>query len=317
MPIDIACLGLLVADTVGKTIDALPPRGTLGLIDRIELHTGGCAANTGVSLAKLGVPVAVLGKVGADGFGDFVIGALAQHGVDVRGVTRSTDGTPTAATIVTVHSDAERSFLHVIGANATLTGADVRWEVIESAKILHIAGLQLVPALEGDEVARVLSEARRRGLMTTLDTVMNPRSAGWDGLAPALPYLDWALPSFEEAKSLTGESKALRQARRLQEAGAKNVAIKMGENGCLVAPADGEPFHVRSHRVEAVDALGAGDAWVAGFLTGLLYDWPLEKTAALANAVGACCVRALGATTGVLTLAETLAFMGEEKVAGS
>ncbi len=310
---DIACLGLLVADTVGKSIDALPARGTLDLVERIELHTGGCAANTGVSLAKLGVRTAVLGKVGADGFGDYITGALGGHGIDVRGVLRD-PGVPTAATIVVVHSDAERSFLHVIGANAAFTDADADWNVIEQARILHIAGLQLMSAFEGEGVARTLSEAKRRGLMTTLDTVMNPRSRGWDGLAPALPYLDWALPSFEEAVLLTGETKALRQARKLQAAGAKNVAVKMGVNGCLVAPQEGKAFHVPALTVEPVDALGAGDAWAAGFLTGLLHDWPLEKTARFANAVGACCVQALGATTGIKPLEETLEMLSSAPV---
>jgi sugar/nucleoside kinase (ribokinase family) len=308
---DVACLGLLVADTVGKPIDALPRKGTLALVERIELHTGGCAANTAVALAKIGAETAVLGKVGADGFGDYLAGALLGHGLDTRGLVRD-PSSPTSATMVVVHSDAERSFLHVIGANATFREDDVDWEAVGAARILHIAGLQLMPAFEGDGVAHVLAEAKRRGLVTTLDTVMNPRSRWWDGLAPALPHLDWALPSFEEAARLTGETKALRQARKLQSAGAKNVAIKMGANGCLVAPRDGKPFHVPALAVEPVDALGAGDAWVAGFLTGLLQDWPLPKTARFANAVGACCVQALGSTTGIRPLAETLAMLHEE-----
>ena len=308
---DVACLGLLVADAVGKPIDALPRKGALELVERIELHTGGCAANTAVALAKIGVQAAILGKVGADGFGDYLTGALQGHGLDTRGLVRD-PASPTSATMVLVHSDAERSFLHVIGANAAFTEADVDWGAAGQARILHIAGLQLMPAFEGDGVARVLAEAKRRGQVTTLDTVMNPRSRWWDGLAPALPYLDWALPSFEEAARLTGETKALRQARVLQGAGAKNVAIKMGANGCLVAPRDAKPFHVPALAVEAVDALGAGDAWVAGFLTGLLHDWPLDKSARFANAVGACCVQALGATTGVRSLAETLAMLGED-----
>jgi sugar/nucleoside kinase (ribokinase family) len=167
-----------------------------------------------------------------------------------------------------------------------------------------------MPQLEGEGVADVLAEAQRRGLLTVLDTVMNPRSAGWAGIAPALPFLDWTIPSFEEAKALTGEGKALRQARFFQAAGAKNVAIKMGANGCLIVPVDSEPFHVAPRAVEAVDALGAGDAWAAGFLTGLLHAWPpLEKTARFANAVGACCVEALGATTGIRSLNDTLALL--------
>jgi sugar/nucleoside kinase (ribokinase family) len=305
---DVACLGLLVADTVGKTIDNLPARGTLALIERIELHIGGNAANTSAALAKLGVPVAMLGKVGNDGFGDFMIGALTKLGVDIRGVVRS-DDSPTAATIVTVHSDAERSFLHVAGANATYTEDEVNWEIAGASKILYVAGLQLLTALEGRGVGIVLQEAKRRGLTTVLDTVMNPRSAGWEGLEPALPYLDWAIPSYEEAAALTGEADPLAQVRRLHEAGAVNVAIKMASKGCLVAPALAEAFTIPALPVTAIDALGAGDAWAAGFLTGLLHDWPLEKTARFANAVGACCVQALGATTGVRSLEETLALI--------
>ncbi|MES2462619.1 MAG: sugar kinase [Armatimonadota bacterium] len=308
---DIACLGLLVADTVGANIDALPDHGGLTLIDRIELHTGGCAANTGGSLARIGVSTAVLGKVGNDGYGNFMIRSLQEIGVDTRGIRRDASAA-TAATIVTVHSDAERSFLHVIGANATLTAQDVDWDVVdEGTKIFHIGGLQLLSAMEGDGAREVLKRAKEKGLLTTLDTVMNPRSRGWEGIAPALPFVDWALPSFEEAKELTGENKALRQARRFQEAGAKNVAVKMGANGCLIVPQDEEPFHVSPLKVTAVDSLGAGDAWIGGFLTGLLNHWPLRKTSRFANAVGACCVQSYGATAGVRSLQDTLALIDE------
>jgi sugar/nucleoside kinase (ribokinase family) len=254
------------------------------------------------------VSTAAVGKVGSDGFGDYLTQALAGQGVDTRGIVRDAAAS-TAATMVVVHSDAERSFLHVAGANATFRTEDMPWEVAEGARILHVAGLQLLSSLEGEGVAHVLAAARERGLLTTLDTVMNPHSRGWDGIAPALPHLDWAVPSFEEAAQLTGETKALRQAERFRDAGAKNVAIKMGAHGCLVLPEAGKGFHVPPIPVEAVDALGAGDAWVAGFLTGLLNNWPIERTARFANAVGACCVQALGATTGVRSLAETLAMI--------
>ena len=191
-----------------------------------------------------GVRTALLGSVGADGFGDSLLTTLSRAGVDVRGVRRD-PATPTAATIVLVHGDAERTFLHVSGANATLTADEIDWTPTIGARILHIGGLQLMSALEGDGIARVLARAQRQGLLTTLDTVMNPRSRGWAGLAPALPHLDWALPSFEEARALTGETKALRQARVFQAAGAKNVAVKMGADGCLIVPQNDEPFHGR------------------------------------------------------------------------
>ena len=306
---DIVCLGIMVADIVGKPIDALPRKGTLELIDRIELHIGGNAANTATSLAKLGMSVALVGKVGDDAFGAYLRGAFAAQGVDVSGLV--TDETaPTAATIVTVHSDAERSFLHVAGANATFTADDVDWSIVEGAKILHTAGPQLMTAFEGEGMASVVAEGKRRGLLTTLDTVMNPRSLGWNGIVHAHPFLDWAVPSLEEAAQLTGEHDPLDQVKKLKAHGAKNVAIKLGAEGCYVSPSDAAPFHVAPLPVTAIDSLGAGDAWSAGFVTGLLHEWPLEKTARLANACGACCVQHLGATTGILPLRETLAIAG-------
>ncbi len=307
---DIVCLGIMVADIVGKPIDALPRKGTLELIDRIELHIGGNAANTATSLAKLGVSVALVGKVGEDAFGAYLRGAFAAQGVDVSGLATDTVA-PTAATIVTVHSDAERSFIHVAGANATFTASDVDWSVMEGAKILHIAGPQLMTAFEGEGLASVAAEGKRRGFLTTLDTVMNPRSIGWNGIVSALPYLDWAVPSLEEAAQLTGERDPIAQVKKFKSHGATNVAIKLGSDGCYISPADAEAFTVPPLKVTAIDSLGAGDAWSAGFVTGLLHDWSLEKTARLANAVGACCVQRLGATTGVLPLDETLLLLGD------
>ena len=305
---EIACLGILVADSVGVSVDALPPRGTLALIDKIELHTGGNGANTSLALAKLGAKVSLLGKVGGDNFGGFVQRTLLAENVHIGGVVRDAN-TATAATLVLVHSDAQRTFLHTIGANAAFTEADVDWNQTRGATVFHVAGPQLMPQIEGEPLSRILREAQTRGMTTVLDTVMNPRSLGWDGIAPALPFLDWAVPSHEEAEQLTGETEPAAQARRFKEAGAKNVAVKLGQNGCFVSPQTGADFAAPALVVPAVDTLGAGDCWTAGFLLGLLRGWDLEKTARFANAVGACNVQAVGATTGVQTEAETLALL--------
>lgn len=307
--VQVICFGLLVADCVTATVDALPERGTLALVDRVELHVGGCAANTAIALAKLGLSVGIIGGVGTDGLGDFVLGAVAGAGVDVRGVKRFAD-VPTAATAVCVHSDAERTFLHVPGANARFVSSDTDWSVTQGAAIFHIAGAQLMGALEKENgIVAVAQEAKRRGMAVTLDTVMNPQSLGWEALAPALPFVDWMLPSESEAATLTGETELVRQAETFKSAGAKNVAIKRGAEGCAVFPAQGEPFTVPTFPVSALDALGAGDAWVAGFLLGLVRGWSDRDTAQFASAVGACAVTGYGATTAIRTEAETLAFL--------
>lgn len=301
----VTCLGIFVADVVGKPVDHMPERGKLMGIDRIELHSGGCAANTGISLAKLGVQTNVIGKVGRDSFGDFMVDAMNRGGVDTTGVVRDDGGASTSATMVMVDSAGERSFIHCTGANATFRGSEVNWDVVKTAPILHIAGPFLMMDYIGDDNAQVLKKAKSLGLTTTLDTVWDFTGRWMSVLAPCLPYLDYALPSIEEAEKITGKSEPRDIAQVFLDAGVKVVGIKMGERGCYVRRAGGDEVTVPPLRVKLVDSLGAGDAWAAGFLAGLVHNWDLEKCARFANAVGASCVQSLGATTGILGFEET------------
>jgi len=306
---EVTCVGILVADVVGKPIDALPGRGKLALVDRMELHSGGCAANTGISLAKLGVDTAIIGKVGDDGFGDFLVRRFEQFGIDAGGVARDKE-TATSATMVLVHSDGERSFLHYLGANATLALEDIDLERVRRSKILHIAGALVMPRLDGAPTAELLRQAKEAGITTAFDTVWDARGLWMEKVGPCLPYVDYLLPSYEEARMLAGGREDPAEiAQYLIDAGAKVVGLKMGERGAYIRAADGTAFTVPILPVQAVDALGAGDAFVAGFLAGLARGWDLERCARFATAVGACCVTALGATTGVKTFEETVAFM--------
>lgn len=306
---DIVCLGILVADVLGKPVDEYPGRGKLVLVDQMELHTGGCATNTGVDLAKIGIDTGIMGKVGEDGFGDFVIATVERHGMDARGVVRDPDNN-TSGTMVMIHADGERSFIHYLGANATLVEADVNFDFAKGARILHVAGTFLMPSFDGQPTANVLKRAQELGITTSLDTAWDSRGRWMELLAPCLPYMDYAVPSIEEARMVTGWHDPADVAKALMEHGVKVVGLKMGEDGCYIRSADQE-LRIPKYDVEAVDACGAGDAFSAGFLTGILKGWDLEKTGRFANAVGALCVTAIGATTGIRSLEETLAFMGE------
>lgn len=303
----VCCLGILVADVVGKTIEAFPAKGTLAAVERIELHAGGCAANTSLALAKLGIDTSILGKIGDDGFGQFLTGTLEQQGVDTRGLIRD-DVATTAATMVAVDGAGERTFLHYPGANAAYTAADVFWPQIEACDILHIAGPFLMPHYMGEDNTAVLKRAKALGKTTTLDTVWDPTGRWMSVLAPCLPYLDYLLPSWEEAKLLTGRDKPEEIAQVLLDGGVSAVGLKLGEEGAYLRTAFGDELRIPPYAVKAVDALGAGDSWAAGFLCGLTHGWDLEKTAQFANAVGACAVQALGATTGIRSFEATFDF---------
>ena len=307
---DITCIGVMLADVVGKPIDALPERGKLALLERIELHTGGNAANTGLALAKLGVRTALLGKVGADGFGDFVVRSFEAAGIEAGGVVRDA-AAATSATIVAGHGDGERSFLHYPGTNATLTLDDLDFGRVADSKIVHVAGVFLMPAFDGEPTAELLQQAQAAGVRTSLDTAWDSRNLWMERLRPCLPHLDYFLPSYEEAQMLAGGREDPAEiARVFLDLGAKCVGIKLGAQGCFMQAQGGAGMRIGTQAVQAVDTLGAGDSFVAGFLAGVLRGWELEQCARFANAVGGCCVQSLGATSGIRSFAETLALMG-------
>jgi sugar/nucleoside kinase (ribokinase family) len=300
---DAICLGILVADVVARPVDGLPEAGTLGLVSSMVLRGGGCALNTSSALVRLGLRAAAIGKVGDDAFGDFVVSLLRERGVDGTGVIRD-PGASTSASVALVDSAGERTFLHHPGANDALR-ADEIGEAAFAGRALHVAGALVLASLDGEPAAKILAEARRRGLHTSLDTVFDA-SGRWERVLPALPHCDLVTPGRAEAEAISGEGDPERAARRLRELGAGTAAVTLGPDGCYVSADDFEG-RVPPVPVEAVDGTGAGDAFAAGFLYGRLAGWGTEACARFANAAGALATTAVGAFEGVAGLDRTLA----------
>lgn len=304
----IVCLGIMVADVVGRPLRVVPDPGRLVLVDEMSLHTGGCAVNAATALARLGLPVEVIGKVGNDPFGDFILNALKERGIGARGVKRDPQA-GTSATMVMVEPDGERRFVHYIGANAQLTLADIDFSMVENASVLHVAGSLVLPGIDGEPTAELLQCARAADVITFLDTVWDDKGRWMEMLRPCLPFIDYFVPSLPEAQAITGLDAPVDVARALLDHGVGTVGLKMGADGCVVVSAGGDIISLPAFQVDVVDATGAGDAFAAGFVAGVYQGWPLEKTARFANSVGALCVTGLGATGGVTTLDKTLEFM--------
>ena len=121
---DVVCLGILVADAIARPVGELPDRGSLGLVDEISLHGGGCALNTASALVRLGLSAGAAGKVGDDAFGAFLLALLDERGVD-RGGVLADPAVATSATVVLVDSSGERTFLHLPGAKASLRAEEL------------------------------------------------------------------------------------------------------------------------------------------------------------------------------------------------
>jgi sugar/nucleoside kinase (ribokinase family) len=302
---DVLSLGIYVVDVLGRPIDQFPEKGKLALFDELEIHTGGCANNTAIALTRLGISAGAMGKVGTDAFGDLILQTLIDNGADTAGMQQDAS-TSTSFSFVAVASDGERTFYHYIGANGELCEVDLNWEIIKSAKILHIAGALVMPRFDGAPMANVLREAKVLGITTSLDTAYDATGKWMETLEPCLSYVDMFMPSIVEAQHLTGLSEYREITQFLRDNyGIHTIVIKMGENGSYVSTPEAEHF-ASAYPVNAVDATGAGDAYVAGFLAGTIMGWDLNATAELASATGAACVTAIGTTAGIQNLEETL-----------
>jgi sugar/nucleoside kinase (ribokinase family) len=109
--LDVECLGGLVADVFSSPLLELQVAGELRLVDEIYADTGGCAANTGVSLVKLGLRIGLIGKVGNDVFGNFIIHNMAANGLDISGIRRSKTAS-TSKTIIIPITGEDRRYIH-------------------------------------------------------------------------------------------------------------------------------------------------------------------------------------------------------------
>ena len=293
------CLGNIVVDVVVRVVRSLPPRGKIKLVEKIQASLGGGAVNTGVSLAKLGVKTAIIGKIGNDEFGTLVLRKLEESGVDLRGIIKSSE-IPTSATVSLVYEDGERGFFHFLGGNASLEESEVNLELYPEAKWLHISSFFLIPKLDGEPAANILKKGKQMKLFTSLDTTWDTKGRWISVLTPCLKFLDVLFLNFIEGKMLTGKDKTEEIADYFLSKGVGMVAIKMDKNGCFIkSREDNKGLKLPAYSVKVKDSTGAGDAFCAGFLIGILKGWDIERTGRFANAAGASCITEIGGTDGV------------------
>ena len=306
---EVVCVGILVADIFANPVAAVPAAGQLGLTERFLFGAGGCASNTAASLCRLGRPAKVLGKVGDDVFGNLVIADLQRLGVDVSNVSRSRTH-PTSATVIINVTGEDRRYIHCIGANADFCFSDIDCSVLDGAKALYVGGYMAMPRFGAEDLRQLFREAKKRALTTILDVVTpSGVSVSREHVATMLAYTDVFLPNDDEAYAMTGLRSPQAQADYLARMNPEcSVVVTQGRRGALAQRKD-EVIQVGAYAVEAIDESGAGDAFAAGFITGMLQGWSLEETLRFASAVGASCTRALGCTDGVFRFDEASAFV--------
>ena len=299
---DAVCLGELL-------IDFVPTVTGTTLIDApaFKKAPGGAPANVAVGLSRLGATAAFMGKVGDDAFGHFLADTLAEAGVDV-GPLLFTDKARTALAFVSLRADGDREFMFYRhpSADMLLEPNEVDVDLIGHAKLLHFGSISLIEEPCRSATIHAVRTARDAGLSISYDP--NLRLALWPdaetakaGMMLGWPNADIIKVSEEELEFLTGETDSVRAARQLWHERLRLLVVTRGHEGCVYLTTDFEG-KVEGFPVEAVDTTGAGDAFVAGLLAGLLSDpsaaddeTGLREICRFANAAGALATTERGA----------------------
>lgn len=310
---DCVVVGSCVVDVVVRPVplEAAIGRGALVDTEPLVLTTGGIVSNAAITLARLGMRAAAFTYLGDDEWAEVIRRRFAAEGVDTTAVATNAER-GTSASVVLVDGEGERSFVHYAGAHRLLDKAGVlgRLDLFARSRAMLIGYYPLFTRML-DDLPEVIAAIRETGCLTALDAAGN--GGTMEPLRRVLPHLDFYVPSWKEASHQTGLTKPQAMIEAYREAGAMElVGIKCGERGAVISPCAGEVFEVAAVAPPGpvVDTTGAGDAFYAALLAGILRGMSPYDAARLAAAAGACCVTGVGATTALRDFGATAKLAG-------
>jgi 2-dehydro-3-deoxygluconokinase len=262
---------------------------------------GGDSQNVAIAAARQGASAGYLTSLGQDWMGDAFLELWKSEGVDASKVTRHPTA-PTGVSFVT-HGPTGHKFDYLRkGSAASLMKPDgLPADYIAGARFLHVSAIgQAISADARAACDRAIAIARKAGVKVSYDT--NLRLRLWDletarqHIHATIPNCDIALPSLDDSQQLTGLEKADAIADFYLKLGAPLVALKMGSDGALLV-SPGKRIRIEPHRVQSVDATGAGDTFDGAFLARLLEGDDPERAARYANVAAALSTTGYGAVT--------------------
>jgi len=286
--LDVAIVGEINLDLIlyGLPEDMATERELLASGFAITL--GSSSAILAHNLAALGSRVGFVTKIGVDAFGTLAMERLRERGVDLTGVAH---GAKSGVTVILPHGD-RRHILTYPGTISELRFEDLDLDYLASARHFHMSSLFLQRELL-PHVPELFRRMKSAGLTTSLDTNDDPDDR-WENIPEILPYVDILLPNEREAMKISGADDLETAISRLAQM-VRTVVVKLGASGA-VAIRDGYRLNAPAVPVTAVDPIGAGDSFDAGFLHQFLRDADLEKCLVYGNPCGAFSTTDCGGT---------------------
>ncbi|MGC9670696.1 carbohydrate kinase family protein [Planosporangium sp. 12N6] len=300
--LDVVVLGEINPDLILTGPDVEPVFGQVErLVDDANLTVGSSGAIFACGAARLGLRTAMVGLVGDDPFGAFMVDQLRRRDVRTEGIVVS-ETVSTGLTVI-LNRGADRAILTHLGAMGAMSADMVDRALLARARHVHVTSYFMQRALQPG-LPGLLAEFRAAGGTVSVDTNYDPDERWGDGIEDVLRCADVLLPNEAEALALSGSPDVPAAAAALSRL-VPTVVVKRGEHGAY-AYADGETVAVPSPPTVPVDTTGAGDSFDAGYLFGWLTGRPLRRRLELAVACGSLSTRQVGGTAGQPTADQAL-----------
>ncbi|MHB1315814.1 MAG: carbohydrate kinase family protein [Christensenellales bacterium] len=298
--LDVLCVGLAVMDVFISPISEDVFKHQFYRVKNIGISTGGDALNESVMLSKLGNRTALIVRVGQDDMGSLMISKLQKAGVDTSYIVQSEDSVTTTP-VALVRPDGQRTIVSIIASNYDFCRDDIHLDQLPKARAMSIGsffGNQKLEADGGTEM--LLKYAKEKGMITFADMAADKLNQKLEGIRRFLPYVDYFLPSYHDAVTLTGLSGPEEMAEVFCRHGAKNVVIKLGLQGAYVY-SDNIRERIPTFDVKTVDTTGAGDTFCAGIIHSILKGKDLKEAGTFACAAASFKTQYYGASLAPLT----------------
>jgi sugar/nucleoside kinase (ribokinase family) len=312
---DYVSMGFYTYDCLGWPFTEVPPGGGTVFIDELTLAVSGAAGTAAIAAAKMGVKTLAVGGLGDDMMADWVLERLKHFNVDTWGLQRQ-PGWRTSSSIVLTRADGSRPAIHMPGATKDFVVTEAMYPRITDCTVFHAGGIGLTEAMDkGGYSAKAMQAAQKAGALTTVDVFAgSPKDL--PAVAAVLPYTDYFMPSIEEAQALCGRTDHADTVKFFLDMGVRACVFTLGANGAYYHDRDGVKFRIPAFDIKVKCTCGCGDAFNAGFATGLVKGMDMETTVRFAQATSALNATGLGSQAGVESFEHTLNFMKTTKTRG-
>ncbi len=298
--------------------------GAINKVKGFQKCPGGAPANFAVGLARLGVDVAFVGKVGDDPFGEYLLDVLKKEKVNTENVIKAQKNERTALAFVSLDEDAEREFVFYRknAADLQFTEKELKLDYLANAKYIHFGTVSLTEEPSRTATIAAIEKCREAGGKSCFDP--NLRLDLWENLETIREIIDKVLKKTDILYPSLDELKFILQREDIEEQEAIDliiekypidiVALKRGKEGCLIKKREDFFLTIPAFDVDVLDTTGAGDGFNVGFIFGLIEEKSIEEAGIMGNAVGALVIQKKGAMTSLPSREELQEFLKNQKV---